>query len=117
MESFYSNILQMSIVEITMISSPAVVMVGYLLYSCCSPNKEINDELVAEETDVKTDESESLDCDNINAKNSKLAFMLMMLLSVEPKLNTKYIQFAKNIGYDHIIEDIAREYESEPESE
>jgi hypothetical protein len=43
--------------------------------------------------------------------------MLLMLLSVEPKLNEKYMNFARNIGYDHIVEDIQHESEQEQEAE
>jgi hypothetical protein len=109
MDSIY-NILHYPLFDIVTIGSPAVLLLGYMVYSCCSSNKTVDHESAGEELNHNTEaESEPMDYDDINDKNSKLAFMLMMLLSVEPKLNEKYIHFARNIGYDHIVEDIEQE--------
>jgi len=112
MEPIYNKIIQTSLIDIAMIGSPAIVMFGYILYLCACSNKPAD----ANSNDVTERESQSPCISNdIHDKNSKLAFMLMMLLSVEPKLSEKYIHFARNIGYDHIVEDIAQD--REPESE
>lgn len=39
----------------------------------------------------------------ISEKNSKLAFMLMLILLENKVENRKYIKMAEGIGYDHII--------------
>jgi len=39
----------------------------------------------------------------IAEKNSKLAFMLMLILLEHKEDNRKYIKMAEGIGYDHII--------------
>jgi hypothetical protein len=40
----------------------------------------------------------------IAEKNSKLAFMLMLILLENKGENRKYIKMAEGIGYDHIID-------------
>ena len=42
-------------------------------------------------------------CLTIAEKNSKLAFMLMLMLLENKGENRKYIKMAEGIGYDHII--------------
>jgi len=114
MDSIYNTIIQNHLGDIVMIATPAVVIFGYILYSCCRSIK-VNDDDNNDTNDTKEYETQSVENNDshIHDKNSKLAFMLMMLLAVEPRLNEKYMHFARNIGYDHIVEDIAQEPESE----
>jgi hypothetical protein len=52
---------------------------------------------------VETDNSEEYDVVDVDDRNSKLAFMLMMLLLEDKGSNRKYIKMAESIGYDHIL--------------
>jgi len=55
-------------------------------------------------------------CLTIAEKNSKLAFMLMLILLENKGENRKYIKMAEGIGYDHIIS-TAEFIDSESESD
>lgn len=71
----------------------AGIIVATLLFAssllCCgSPKKEVE----VEEEYV-----------NVDDRNSRLAFMLMLLLLENKSANRKYIKMAENIGYDHIL--------------
>jgi len=65
-----------------------------LLVSLCGGKSSVNQEL---------DEAV------VNARNSKLAVMLIMLLLESPEENRNYIRLARSIGYDHLIKDLGTE--------
>jgi hypothetical protein len=94
MEAFHATFANASLFDMATILSPAVAAFGYIVYSCCARSKTEEQPVVIEYT---------RDCDEINEKNSKLALMLMMLLTVEPGLNRKYSNLAHTIGCNHIM--------------
>jgi hypothetical protein len=105
MEFVHTTIANATLFDMVTILSPAVVAFGYIVYSCCGRSK------TEDEINVII---ERHDCDEINEKNSKLALMLMMLLTVEPGLNRKYSNLAQTIGCTHIMK---TEKESDVESD
>ena len=94
MDFIHTTIANASLFDMATMLSPAVVAFGYIVYSCCGRSKTDDEIHVV---------VENHHCDDINEKNSKLALMLMMLLTVEPGLNRKYSNLAQTIGCKHIM--------------
>lgn len=92
MEALQSTLANATLFDMVTIFSPAVAVLGYMVYSCCSRQKEEQPIVI-----------ETRYYDEVNEKNSKLALMLMMLLTVEPGLNRKYSNLAHTIGCNHIM--------------
>lgn len=87
---------------------PALLLFN-LMFCCCSFRS--ND---------KSYEDKEVEAVNVDERNSRLAFMLMLLLTENKKSNRKYIRMADSIGYDHIISPTDfdnSEYESDGEDE
>lgn len=106
MESLHLTLANASLFDMVTIFSPAVAVFGYMVYSCCSRQKEERPVVV-----------ETHYCDEVNEKNSKLALMLMMLLTVEPGLNRKYSNLAQTIGCKHIMNGERVDDEAESDTE
>jgi len=75
----------------TAVAVPALLLFN-LMCCCCFFNR----------TDDKSSEDKEVSV-NVDERNSRLAFMLMLLLTENKKGNRKYIRMADSIGYDHII--------------
>lgn len=87
----YTEFLQTNqpLIYASAVAFPALM---YLLLSCCCYG-----------TTGKTYEDKEVEAINVDERNSRLAFMLMLLLTENKKRNRKYIRMADSIGYDHII--------------
>jgi len=68
-------------------------LLGSTFFCCCCSKPVV----------VESDDSEEYDVVDVDDRNSKLAFMLMMLLLEDKGSNRKYIKMAESIGYDHIL--------------
>jgi hypothetical protein len=101
----YTELLKnQSLVSTAMLVLPTVLLLNLLL--CCSCFNKAED---------KTYEDKEVAAVNVEERNSRLAFMLMLLLNEDKKGNRKYIRMADSIGYDHIIDPVDL-YQSDSDS-
>jgi hypothetical protein len=87
----YNEFLQtnQTLIYACVVAAPALL---YMLSCCCCYR-----------TNERTYEDKEVAAINVDERNSRLAFMLMLLLTENKKENRKYIRMAESIGYDHII--------------
>jgi hypothetical protein len=79
------------LVAAAFVAVPTILLFNMLFCCCCN------------RADDKTYEDKEVEAIDVDERNSKLAFMLMLLLTEKKKEHRKYIRMADNIGYDHII--------------
>jgi hypothetical protein len=79
------------VVIATIVAMPAILLFN-MMCCCCFRGNDNKSYDIREEEPV-----------NVEARNSRLAFMLMLLLMENKSINRKYIKMADSIGYDHII--------------
>lgn len=88
-----------------LVASTVVIFTSLLFASCltcCSGSNNVATAKAEEDFDTVDNDTDQEEV-NIVERNSKLAFMLILLLLENKSANRKYIRMAEKIGYDHII--------------